>query len=149
MPGYLTHLTAGLVLGGAAAAGAASLDWVPANAEALAPLVAVCALAALFPDVDTPSKGRTLFGVLLLAAILGLMAAEEYRWAALAGVAGVLPNLGPHRGWTHAFWAAVLVPTALCLPPLIFYETPVEMLAPPFCFGVLGYGSHLALDRVM
>lgn len=148
MPGYLTHTAVGLLVGGGGAAAAAALDLAPATPEALVPLAAITVLAAIFPDVDTPSKARMLFSILLLAAIIGLMAAEEYKWAALAGIAGLLPGLGKHRGWTHQWWAALIVPAALCLPPILFFEIEPEVLALPLTFGVLGYGSHLVMDKM-
>lgn len=150
MPGYKGHLAgAGLVAGGAWAALGA---WLPAHDPGPllgSVLVAVCALAALFPDVDTDSKGRGLFYAILAAVDLGLLARGQYRWAAVIGFAAMLPALGHHRGWTHTWWAMLVVPLPILVLPVAFYGVEPLALVPFYAAAVLGYLSHLVLDALL
>ncbi len=149
MPGYLTHTAVGIAVGGGAAAAASALEVAEPDVETLAPLAAISVLAAVFPDVDTPSKARTLVYALLLASALALMLAEEFLWASVVGVAGMLPGLGMHRGWTHSWLSMLLIPAGICALPLLVHEVEPEVLVMPYSFAVLGYGSHLVLDKVV
>jgi membrane-bound metal-dependent hydrolase YbcI (DUF457 family) len=149
MPGYKGHLVGGGVFAGCAWAALAL--WLPAHepGPALgAVLCAVTVLAALFPDVDTDSKGQNLFYAILAAVDLGLLIRGQYRWAAVLGFAAMLPALGHHRGWTHAWWAMFLIPLPILVLPVIFWGVDPLALAPFYAAAVLGYLSHLVLDAV-
>ena len=147
MPGYRGHLLGGLatalLLGGAAA----WLGYFRFQPLTAAVLLAVALLASLFPDVDTDSKGQNLFYGLLVVLDFALMFKGHYRWAAILGFFGMLPAVGRHRGWTHTWWAMLLVPAPLLLLPVIFYHSPLTLPLPFYLAAVLGYLSHLALDR--
>lgn len=146
MPGYKGHIAGGIVFAGAALTAAAAYDlYRPAPAEA-ALLVGVALMGALFPDVDTDSKGQNLFYGVLVVLDLALMASGAYRWAAILGFAAMLPALGHHRGWTHTWWAMLVVPMAVCLLPVVFYGSAPAVLVPYYVAAVTGYLSHLVLD---
>jgi len=146
MPGYKGHIAGGLVFAGAGMAATMACDlYRPAFSEAVI-LVGVALMGALFPDVDTDSKGQNLFYALLVVVDLALMVAGEYRWAAVLGFAAMLPALGHHRGWTHTWWAMLAVPLAVCLLPIFFYGSAPAALAPYYAAAVTGYLSHLVLD---
>ncbi len=149
MPGYKGHLMGGSVFAACAWAGVAL--WLPSGAPGpLLGLVlaAVTVMAALFPDVDTDSKGQGLFYSILAAVDLGLLFYGQYRWAAVLGFAAMLPALGHHRGWTHSWWAMLLVPLPILLLPVLFWGLPPLALAPFYIAAVLGYLSHLILDAL-
>jgi len=110
-------------------------------------LLCISLLASLFPDVDTDSKGQNLFYSLLAALDLGLMIKGLYKWAAILGFCAMLPALGHHRGWTHTWWAMLLVPSVILVLPMIFYSISIEKLLPFYLAAVIGYFSHLLLDR--
>lgn len=112
-----------------------------------AALAATCLLASLFPDVDTSSKGRPVFYSMLAVLDLVLIVNEEYKWAAIVGLVAMLPALGNHRGWTHTWWAMLAVPLVLLAVPFVLFEFSWQRLAPFYAAAVLGYFSHLALDR--
>jgi membrane-bound metal-dependent hydrolase YbcI (DUF457 family) len=149
MPGYKTH-----VIGGAAAVGGLAwlvqwLDLARFSAPALAVLAGAGVMGSLAPDVDTDSRGQNLFYPALILADLALILTGHLQWAAALGLAGMLPAVGSHRGWTHTWWAALLLPLPaflLCLPtPGLAPET----VTPFYLAAVAGYCSHLALDQVI
>jgi len=147
MPGYKTHTTAGLVVFCVAIF---LVGWAgvyrpqPGTGVALAVL---CLLGALLPDIDTDSKGQNLFygGLVILDA--WLLYTQRYKWAAVLGFCALLPALGHHRGWTHTWWAMLLVPLPVLVLPTALGMMPWPELVPYYGAVVLGYFSHLVLDR--
>ncbi len=107
----------------------------------------IAVMAALFPDIDTNSKGQTLFYSLFFVLDVYLIAVENYGYAALLGLAAMLPILGRHRGWTHTWWAMILVPSPILLLPWLLFEKSPTVLWPYYVSAFLGYFSHLAIDR--
>lgn len=150
MPGYQGH-----VVGGTLTAGGVWLSlalWLPMyQPEPLqgVALMAIAMLTSLFPDVDTDSKGQRLFYAILVVVDLTLLWFGKYRWAAILGFVAMLPAIGQHRGWTHTWWAMLIVPLPILLLPVIFFGTGLEVLAPYYLAAVLGYFSHLILDWVL
>lgn len=110
-------------------------------------LVATAMLASLFPDTDTCSMGRRVFYLIMLGLDVVLIINGHYEWAAILGLLAILPAIGPHRGWTHAWWAGLLAPLPIIILPLIFFSTGLPVTLPFYLAGVVGYASHLALDR--
>lgn len=147
MPGYRVHLTGGAVAGGGALAGVLLSETWQAEPLTCAALIAVCLAAALFPDVDTSSKGRQIFYTILAGTDIVLMVNKHYQWAAIVGFIAMLPAIGNHRGWTHTWWAMLAVPLGICALPMVFYGYSWEQLLPFALAGILGYFSHLLLDR--
>jgi hypothetical protein len=106
-------------------------------------------LFALWPDVDTDSKGQSLFYGLFFVTDLFLIATEQFKEAAYLGLFALLPALGHHRGWTHTWWAMLLIPSPLLvLPYLHVPERPLVGL-PFYGAAVVGYLSHLAMDGML
>jgi hypothetical protein len=106
-------------------------------------------LFALWPDVDTDSKGQNLFYGLFFTADLFLIVTEQFKEAAYLGLFALLPALGHHRGWTHTWWAMLLIPSPLLvLPYLHVPERPLVGL-PFYGAAVVGYLSHLAMDGML
>lgn len=147
MPGYKAHITGAAVAGGGTLAGVWWMDWYRPTPLLGAALVAVSVLAGLFPDVDTHSKGRKFFYGILAAVDVVLMVNEEFKWAAILGFCAMLPAVGNHRGWTHTWWAGLLVPVVILSLPFAFFQTDWRVLLPFFLAAVIGYYSHLGLDR--
>lgn len=112
-------------------------------------LVALALLFGLWPDVDTNSKGQRVFYSIFLVTDLFLIATEQFRAAAYLGLVALLPVLSHHRGWTHTWWAMLLIPSPLLLLPYLHVpERPLVGL-PFYGAAVVGYLSHLVVDRVM
>lgn len=147
MPGYKVHLTGGAVLAAGAFTGAFFLGLYKPDPFSGAALLATACLAALFPDVDTSSKGRGLFYGILAVVDIGLMIMGQWQWAAVVGLVAMLPALDNHRGWTHTWWAMLLVPAVILGAAHFALHPPVRVLLPFYGAAVVGYFSHLALDR--
>lgn len=102
---------------------------------------------ALFPDVDTKSKGQYLFYYAVCAILLFLFFNRCYELAAGCGILALIPLLVPHRGLFHEPWFVIILPlliagtASICLPQ---YATIMFVDALFFIAGAL---SHLCLDR--
>lgn len=147
MPGYKAHIGGGIVMGGGCLAAAAGFGYYRPEPETAVALMAIALLGAMFPDTDTDSKGQNLFYGCLVVLDLALMIKGYYKWAAIIGFCAMLPALGHHRGWTHTWWAMLLIPLPIILLPVIFYRVAPETLLPFYLAAVTGYFSHLLLDR--
>lgn len=111
-------------------------------------LLTLSLLFGLWPDVDTDSKGQDLFYTIFFVTDLFLVVTEQFRAAAYLGLVAVLIVLSRHRGWTHTWWAMLLVPSPLLiLPYLHVSERPLVGL-PFYGAAVVGYLSHLVVDKV-
>jgi len=148
MPGYRGHLTGGVLFGVGCLAGLIWFGIYRPEIDVALLLVSIVLAGALFPDVDTDSKGQNFFYTVLVVVDLALMIQEEYKWAAILGFCALLPAVGHHRGWTHTWWAMLFVPLPIILLPVFFYHTPWQHLLPFYGAAVLGYFSHLFLDKV-
>ena len=112
-------------------------------------LFGLCLMFGLWPDVDTNSKGQNLFYSIFFVSDLVLIAMREFEWAAYLGLFAILPILGKHRGWTHTYWAMLLIPLPLLvLPYLLFPDRPLAGL-PFYGAAVVGYFSHLFMDGLV
>jgi membrane-bound metal-dependent hydrolase YbcI (DUF457 family) len=154
MANYKGHIIGGV---GACAAyvGAMSLvenDWLQRTSGILgdwqmtAGLFIVAILFALWPDVDTNSKGQDIFYGLGLIALITLIMTNRFEAAAYLGLLAMLPIVGKHRGWTHSFPAMVLVPLPIVLVPYLQSSTLVDTAVIFYGAAVAGYFSHLLLD---
>lgn len=148
MPGYKGHLTAGLVAGAAAVTGAVMLKHLTVDPLQIAGLMGFCLLGALFPDVDTDSKGQNLFYVLLILVNGVLIYYRHFKWSAWLGLCAMLPALGHHRGWTHTWWAMLIVGAPiLIIPKFVLGADNLKLYLPFYIAFTVGYFSHLLLDR--
>ncbi len=112
-------------------------------------LFGLCLMFGLWPDVDTNSKGQNLFYSIFFASDAVLIVTREFQWAAYLGLFAILPVLGKHRGWTHTYWAMLLIPSPLLiLPYLLFPDRPFAGL-PFYGAAVVGYFSHLFMDGLV
>lgn len=147
MPGYKGHIAGGFFFGVMGVVGAIMLGWLAQNPIEILGLIGFCMLGALFPDVDTDSKGQNLFYSLLIIVDAGLIYMKLYLWAAWLGLIAMLPAIGHHRGWTHTWWAMFVVPLPILLiPAVILGLKDLEPFLRFYCAFVLGYFSHLMLD---
>ena len=149
MPGYKGHITGSLVAGGIAAAAAVILGYhFKVTPERIALLAGFCLLGGMFPDVDTDSKGQNLFYGLLIVVDGALIYFHHYSWSAWLGLFAMLPALGHHRGWTHTWWAMLVVGAPIVvIPVMVLGKTSYTHYLPFYVAFTVGYFSHLALDR--
>ena len=158
MAGYKGHLAGATAFFGVYLAGLAfvfSVDQAYQRFSELeligvpAVLFGLCLMFGLWPDVDTNSKGQNLFYSIFFTIDVVLIVMREFQWAAYLGLFAILPVLGKHRGWTHTYWAMLLIPSPLIiLPYLLFPERPLAGL-PFYGAAVIGYFSHLFMDGLV
>ncbi len=144
MAGYRTHTTAALLFCGLLFA------FPFFHALHLYGQLACVGLAVffgLFPDVDTKSKGQYIFLVSFVLVDIILILREEYKKAAYLGLLVVLPIMSRHRGWTHSIAAMILIPGALYLALLQYSGNPPYEMLPYLLAALLGYASHLIVDK--
>jgi len=122
-------------------------SWFTLDPLVASGLTGFCLLGALFPDVDTDSKGQRIYYVIFAAVDLGLILQKHYIWAAWLGFFAMLPAIGSHRGWTHTWWAMLIVPfPILAIPFFIQGNEALRVFAPYYVAFATGYFSHLLLD---
>ncbi|QGY41325.1 hypothetical protein GM415_14715 [Pseudodesulfovibrio cashew] len=147
MPGYQGHLLGGLFFAVMGLVGAVLLGWFVFDPLTAAGLIGFCLLGALFPDVDTDSKGQNLYYSVFAMVDLGLIIQKQYIWSAWLGLFAMLPAIGSHRGWTHTWWAMLVVPLPILLVPAAMLGFPqANIFVPYYVAFATGYFSHLLLD---
>lgn len=157
MANYRGHIVGGLLAGAAVVAllpkapvvrlvEAANLlnDW-----QVFAAFFVISVLFALFPDVDTNSKGQDIFiGLAFITDVL-LILSGAFHAAAYLGLIAMLPIISHHRGWTHAKWAMFIVPLPLLVIPSLSGGALVPAAIVYYSAAVAGYFSHLLLDGLI
>ncbi|MCA9325839.1 metal-dependent hydrolase [Candidatus Saccharibacteria bacterium] len=157
MANWRGHTVGGALLGvayvGVLAAGPNSLtehtrgllsDW-----QLLIGLMVICVLFALWPDIDTNSKGQNIFfGIAFVADIL-LIVNGRLEAAAYLGLIAMTPIIGKHRGWTHTKLAMILVPLPIVVIPYLYRPEVLQPAALLYGAAVVGYFSHLLLDGLI
>ena len=146
MPGYKGHVVGALAVVGGGLGAAWWLGVYRPEPKVMLLLAAVAVLGSLFPDVDTNSKGRHIYYGAALIADIALILKEQYRYAALLGFCALLPAVGSHRGWTHTWWAGLIIPSAILIAPMVVAHTGWQPFMPYYVAAVAGYYSHLLLD---
>ncbi len=146
MPGYRGHIFAALLF-----CGLLYLFpfWKSLSLVGKILCIGIAVFFGLWPDVDTKSKGQTIFLICFLIADAILIYRHEYKRAAYLGLLIVLPLVSRHRGWTHTFTAMILIPGALYLSFIHYWGGTGYDLLPYFLAAILGYASHIAADKVI
>ena len=103
-------------------------------------------LAALFPDTDTNSKGQDIFYTFFVAVDLYLIFNQSWKEAAILGLIAMFPVVSHHRGWTHSFLAAFILPLPLIFPEFLNVPTILTGWI-MYSAVVIGYLSHILLDK--
>lgn len=147
MPGYKGHIIGGIVFGILCLAGLIWFGVYQPDLKTALVLIAIALMGAMFPDTDTDSKGQNIFYGCFVILDLILIIKGEYKWAALLGFFALLSVIGHHRGWTHTWWAMLLIPLPIIILPVLFFKIEYQELLPFYFAAVTGYLSHLVLDR--
>jgi len=146
MGSYRTHTIGGMLAFAGCLAALAFLVSAEISIEKGLGLFAITLMAALFPDIDTDSKGQNLFYSLFLLLDVYLILGKNYRYAAILGLLVMLPVLSRHRSWTHTLWAMLLIPAPILLLPWLLFGTELSKLLIYYVCAVAGYFSHLVID---
>ena len=157
MANYKGHLVGGLIFTGAytAAISNAPVERLAEYAQLLTDWQALTAvfvlgmLFALFPDVDTNSKGQDIFYWIIFPIDLLLIYSGQFQAAAYLGMIAILPILTHHRGWTHTKWAMLVVPLPIVLVPYLYSDKVLAISLIYYGAAVVGYFSHLFLDGLI
>ncbi len=104
-------------------------------------------LFGLWPDVDTNSLGQDIFYPIFLITAIVLLIMNRTFESAVVGIFSMLPTVGKHRGWTHSWWAALLIPSLflIIIPSLMTRDINLT-LWPYAASGTVGYLGHLFAD---
>lgn len=157
MANYRGHIIGGL---GAGAVYAAALSWAPVERyaesagllsdwQALAALFVLSILFALFPDVDTNSKGQDIFYWIAFVVNIILIVNGNLQAAAYLGLIAMLPIISHHRGWTHSKIAMVVVPLPIIIVPYLYNQEILPIAVIYYGAAVAGYFSHLLFDGLI
>jgi membrane-bound metal-dependent hydrolase YbcI (DUF457 family) len=111
-------------------------------------LLGITLLFALFPDIDIKSKGQRIFYIIFFCVDLLLIVSSHWREAAFLGLFAMLPLIVEHRGWTHSFWAALIIPLPFLLLPIWFAKSGWKAGLPYYLAAVTGYLSHRFMDGI-
>lgn len=110
-------------------------------------LVGITVLFGLFPDVDINSHSQNVFFTIFFLVDVWLIWSNNYREAAYLGLISMLPILSKHRGWTHSRLAMVAVPLPFLILPALQHPAEVWVGMPYYGAAVVGYATHLLLDK--
>lgn len=112
-------------------------------------LGALCIMFGLWPDVDTNSKGQDIFYSIFFILDVTLIYHQRFNEAAYLGLFCILPILGKHRGWTHTYWAMVIIPSPILLLPHVYTPHTPWLGLPYYGAALAGYFSHLFMDGLV
>ena len=119
-------------------------DW-----QAMTAVFVIGMLFALFPGVDTNSKGQDIFYWTIFPLDVLLVWNGQFQAAAYLGLIAILPVLTHHRGWTHSKLAMVLVPLPIVFIPWLYNDHLLAISLVYYGAAVVGYFSHLLLDGLI
>lgn len=154
MAGYKGHIAGGL---GSGVAFVAAISLLPGELyektggllsswQLLAAMFVVAMLFALWPDIDTNSKGQDIFFGIGFGLDILLIWQGYIEMAAFLGLLAMTPIIGKHRGWTHSKIAMILIPMPVVLVPYMYKSSILATCMMFYGAAVAGYFSHLLLD---
>jgi hypothetical protein len=109
-------------------------------------LLCMTVLGALFPDIDIKSKGQRYFYLFLFLFSLFLLITQRYFVAAIVGISGMVPLIGPHRGIFHNPIFLIGLVASLWLLLYLLFGAQVFCIRYHIVFFISGMLSHVWLD---
>lgn len=147
MPGFRGHLTGAIALYGLVLA--VLLGFFSCTLTYMRMLEwLLCMLAgALFPDIDTKSKGQQILVLGIIGVGSWLIYARMWHRVVLLGAALLLTLVVPHRTLFHSFKFILITTAVAVLYGAYYYPAKAPMLISNGGFFIIGVASHLVLDR--
>jgi membrane-bound metal-dependent hydrolase YbcI (DUF457 family) len=143
MPGYRAHLVGGVA------------SYVIVLATIFSPSVSLITglqwlgfslFGALFPDVDTKSKGQLFFYRAMAVAALFLFWQRRFTDIALMCSIGLLPLIVKHRSLTHSLIFLAGLAGFMMVCTAHYAPHYVRMVSYDLVFFLAGAASHILLD---
>lgn len=103
-------------------------------------------LGALFPDIDTKSKGQKIFYRLLFVILIFLFIQQKFFEIAFFALVAFLPLLVKHRGLFHNLWFITFVSFVPYFYCWLYIPKYCPALLLHTVFFVIGIITHLWLD---
>jgi LexA-binding, inner membrane-associated putative hydrolase len=157
MPGYKGHLvggccTYGIILG---TLHALNSDFNPSFSTLMLWLM-ISVAGALFPDIDTKSKGQKYFYWVLFWFLMWriiqfkkIPSDDCFNIVALTAIIALIPLLVPHRGITHQEWFIASIAGAAWVVLCRLFPCHASAIPLQLTFFVAGACSHIWLDRYL
>lgn len=144
MPHYKAHLVGGL---GAFGLVYYTIFWGNASPVLSLEWLSCALIGAMFPDIDTQSKGRKIYYVFL--SILGLFFYFKADMYALSFIVFlmIIPLFLTHRGMTHSLIFIIILMLGIVYYVQTHFPVYCSLIASDALFFSAGAISHILLDR--
>ncbi len=149
MSGFREHITAGIAVGTTySVVNIYALETLKMDTYAILPC-ASCILFSIFPDIDIKSKASKFFYLVALVTEIWLFYLNNYLFAAILGIVLIIPQLCNHRGIFHSKIMAISLPLIISI--ILYAQGFINssMAIHVATAGILGYFTHLTLDRLV
>ena len=149
MPGYRLHIFGGLItfIGIAFLCSKLLCGTLPATIN-LFQWALFCILGALFPDVDTKSKGQGIFYKVMLFILIFLLWKKKWSLFVFLSFVSLVPVLSRHRGLFHRVWFVTTIPLTIAFIAGLSFPAYNTLFLSNAIFFICGALSHIALDKV-
>lgn len=142
MPGYRGHLIGGVV----AFTLLSLLHRAPFSLIGQTELLFITCLGALFPDIDTKSRGQRYFYSLLAILFIILFLHHQFIIISLLAVAAIVPLVVAHRGPFHNPKIICFIVILCILVILCTFSIRLRSVSWHGLYFFIGSLSHLFLD---
>ncbi|MBI2352710.1 metal-dependent hydrolase [Candidatus Dependentiae bacterium] len=106
-----------------------------------------CLLGALFPDIDTKSKGQKLFYIFWLIVLFYCFLRHYQNLFVFVSFLGALPLLSRHRGLFHSVGFLLFILLIIICSFFNFSKKIDYLLLINSGFFTIGFLSHIFLDK--
>ncbi len=103
-------------------------------------------LGALFPDIDTKSKGQKIFYKALVVLLFILLIKQCFSAIILLSFIACLPLIVRHRGMCHELWFILGAPLATAFFLSFYFPQFSSLMLWDTLFFIVGAFSHVYLD---
>lgn len=147
---YKWHIVGGIIAYSIGLLGISFISPLISSSSALLWLF-FCLLGALFPDIDTKSKARSLIynkWFFVLFVILIIMLKTNFVTSMLLIFCALLPFIAKHRGFFHNSVLLIGIPITVATFTSWYWPAHAYMIITCTLFFIAGALSHLTLDNL-